>query len=76
MMIWCVKRYIERWGKNGNSPDSSRLSSSLFFTHLRANEVHARDQAGGVVSQARFMPFGEPRWPAVSSSLTDFSYSG
>jgi RHS repeat-associated protein len=34
------------------------------------------DSTGNMVSQARYTPYGEQRWPAVSQSPTDFGYTG
>ena len=34
------------------------------------------DSNGNVVSQARYTPYGELRWPAVSQMPTDFGYTG
>ena len=34
------------------------------------------DAAGNLVSQARYSPYGEVRWPSVSQMPTDFGYTG
>jgi RHS repeat-associated protein len=47
----------------------------MYGDHLGSVSL-VTDDSGNVVSQARYTPYGELRWPAVSQMPTDFGYTG